>query len=71
MVIGVRGKSSVKNMLLEELRAKRTKQPHIVEFNPWQLSGTGGITASFFHELGVALGQSGADSRCGEAGKSD
>ncbi len=49
------GKTSVKNILLERLRMKRTNPLHLVEFNPWQLSGTGGIASSFFRELGIAL----------------
>ncbi len=53
------GKTSVKNMLLEANRKRgRTPLP-VVEFNPWQLSGTGSIPASFFRELGLALKEEG------------
>lgn len=49
------GKTSVKNMVLEANRRKHGTQLPVVEFNPWQLSGTGNIPASFFRELGIAL----------------
>jgi len=53
------GKTSIKNMLLEANRRKgRTALP-IVDFNPWQLSGTGSIPATFFRELGIALKEEG------------
>jgi predicted KAP-like P-loop ATPase len=56
------GKTSVKNMTLENLRKGRArKAPQIVEFSPWQVSGTGSILGSFFHELGIALGTAGHD----------
>src|SRR5438034_6470457 len=46
------GKTSVKNMLLEANRKKgRTPLP-VVDFNPWQLSGTGNIPATFFGSKG-------------------
>ena len=55
------GKTSVKNMLLEANRKKgRTPLP-VVDFNPWQLSGTGSIPASFFRELGLALKEEGPE----------
>ena len=48
-------------MLLEANRKKgRTPLP-VVDFNPWRLSGTGSIPASFFRELGLALKQEGPD----------
>ena len=50
------GKTSVKNMVLEQLRATRSKCPQIVEFSPWQVSGTGSLVETFFHELAIALG---------------
>ncbi|HEV7924844.1 MAG TPA: P-loop NTPase fold protein, partial [Verrucomicrobiae bacterium] len=53
------GKTSVKNLLLEANRKRRRLPLKIVDFNPWQLSGTGGIPASFFRELGLALGDQG------------
>ena len=55
------GKTSIKNMLLEANRKKgRTPLP-VVDFNPWQLSGTGSIPASFFRELGLALKDEGPE----------
>lgn len=55
------GKTSVKNMLLEANRKKgRTPLP-VVDFNPWQLSGTGNIPAAFFRELGLALKEEGPE----------
>jgi predicted KAP-like P-loop ATPase len=48
------GKTSVKNLVLESLRRSRRKLP-VLEFNPWQFSGTGGIAGQFFHDLGVSL----------------
>ncbi|HXI69022.1 MAG TPA: P-loop NTPase fold protein [Verrucomicrobiae bacterium] len=53
------GKSSVKNMVLEAVRRKRAATIPVMEFNPWQLSGTGDIPATFFRELGIALGEEG------------
>jgi predicted KAP-like P-loop ATPase len=53
------GKSSVKNMVPEAVRRKRAATIPIMEFNPWQLSGTGDIPATFFRELGIALGEEG------------
>ncbi len=51
------GKTSVKNMVLEANHRKRVAQLPVIEFNPWQLSGTGNIPASFFQELGIVLRQ--------------
>lgn len=48
------GKTSLKNLVLSSLRRRRSKIPTI-EFNPWQLSGSGGITHSFFQELEIVL----------------
>jgi predicted KAP-like P-loop ATPase len=53
------GKTSVKNILLEAVRKKRRKPLRVIDFNPWQLSGTGGIPAAFFRELGIALNENG------------
>src|SRR5258708_11587282 len=62
------GKTSVKNMVLEKLRRSPSRCPHIVEFSPWQVSGTGTLVATFFHELAVALGV-GNKRRAGRRGK--
>jgi hypothetical protein len=53
------GKTSVKNMVLEAVRRKRATAIPVMEFNPWQLSGTGDIPVTFFRELGIALGEEG------------
>lgn len=57
------GKTSLKNLVLVNLGKGRTKI-QVMEFNPWQFSGTGNIAAAFFTELGIALRGSddGADS---------
>ncbi len=49
------GKSSIKNMALEYLRKDTDSCPHVVEFNPWQISGQDQLTEAFFHEVAVAL----------------
>lgn len=49
------GKSSVKNLILEQLRKERDDSPVIVEFNPWLVSGEEKITQSFFDEVGNRL----------------
>lgn len=55
------GKTSVKNMVLEALRGKRGSAVPVMEFNPWQLSGTGSIPIAFFRELGIMLGKVGSE----------
>lgn len=55
------GKTSVKNMLLEANRKKGPTALSVVDFNPWQLSGTGNIPAAFFRELGLALKEEGPE----------
>ena len=48
------GKTSLKNLVLAALKQRRKKVP-LLEFNPWQLSGSGGISHTFFNELKIAL----------------
>ncbi|HTI70349.1 MAG TPA: P-loop NTPase fold protein [Candidatus Limnocylindria bacterium] len=55
------GKTSVKNMLLEVNDRKGTSALRVLDFNPWQLSGTGTISAAFFRDLGIVLGKEGPD----------
>lgn len=55
------GKTSIKNMLLEAIRRKGRAPLPSVDFNPWQLSGTGSIPASFFRELGLVLKEEGPE----------
>lgn len=54
------GKTSLKNLVLSSMR-KRRRKAQVLEFNPWQLSGTGGISASFFNELRILLGSKNAE----------
>ncbi len=53
------GKSSVKNMIVERLgeieAAKTADVPHVVEFNPWQFSGSEQLTGEFFAALSESL----------------
>jgi predicted KAP-like P-loop ATPase len=44
------GKTSIKNLLVEELEPAEN-QPRIFEFSPWQVSGTGYISARFFEAV--------------------
>ena len=48
------GKTSLKNLILANLVTRRRPMP-VMEFNPWQFSGTGNIASAFFTELGIAL----------------
>jgi predicted KAP-like P-loop ATPase len=50
------GKSSIKNMALESLRALKAP-PIIVEFNPWRLSGEDHLATMFFREIGASIGR--------------
>lgn len=63
------GKSSVKNMVLEAIRGRKRRSLPIIDFNPWQLSGTGGIPAAFFRELGLALNSDGLEGDAKERAK--
>lgn len=62
------GKTSLKNLILTHLSSGRTKMP-VIEFNPWQFSGTGTIVSAFFEELGIALGRDDLDSENSDRGK--
>ncbi|MBI5846621.1 MAG: hypothetical protein HZB31_01465 [Nitrospirae bacterium] len=53
------GKSSIKNIAIDALRAEKSDCPLIVEFNPWQWAGQEQLAQSFFHEIGVALKRTG------------
>ncbi|MGC2891098.1 MAG: P-loop NTPase fold protein, partial [Candidatus Acidiferrum sp.] len=52
------GKSSIKNMVLEQLRGRGADATIIVEFNPWQWAAQDQLAAAFFREIGLALGKS-------------
>ncbi len=56
------GKSSLKNMILESLQRNESDRIPVLEFNPWQLSGTGNIPAVFFRELSIAVQSEGTQS---------
>lgn len=45
------GKSSLKNLVLEELRGAADGKPEIIQFNPWQWKGHEGLSAAFFREV--------------------
>jgi predicted KAP-like P-loop ATPase len=51
------GKTSIKNLILEELNQESQASPHVFEFNPWQWASQGHIMEAFFKELGLALGK--------------
>ena len=52
------GKTSVKNLVLNQLNSKRYKhQNPVIEINAWQYSGTGSLSAAFFRELAIVLGK--------------
>src|SRR5436305_1253981 len=46
------GKTSLKNLIVEAIQ-KRRQKISVLDFNPWQLSGTGTIASAFFKELGI------------------
>ncbi len=48
------GKTSLKNLVLAAFKQRRKKIP-LLEFNPWQLSGSGGISQTYFNELKIML----------------
>jgi uncharacterized membrane protein len=50
------GKSSIKNMAISELE-KTENTPDIIEFSPWEWAAQDKITAAFFQEISIALGQ--------------
>ena len=53
------GKSSIKNMAREAIRAlPEDQRPIIVEFAPWQVSQRDQLTESFFREISLAVGRS-------------
>jgi predicted KAP-like P-loop ATPase len=51
------GKSSLKNMVVDDMQNSGEVIPEIVEFNPWQWASQRGLLAAFFREVGVALGK--------------
>ncbi|MDB6018190.1 MAG: hypothetical protein JWR19_2679 [Pedosphaera sp.] len=53
------GKSSLKNLICESLEKSGKNVIPTLEFNPWQLSGTGNIPSAFFRDLQITLRGSG------------
>jgi len=51
------GKTVVKQMTLDALRADKNECPFILEFSPWEWSGHEQITAALFKEIRVTLGK--------------
>lgn len=49
------GKTSVKNLVLEQLRGTDTEEPDVVEFNPWHWTGHDGLAAAFFKDVLAVL----------------
>src|SRR5467141_677525 len=56
------GKSSVKNMVVDALKAVG-KQKSIVEFNPWEFANRDGLADSFFDQIAIGLGKGGGRKR--------
>lgn len=56
------GKSSLKNMVLEELHTGPA-DVCVTEFNPWRFAGSDHLHEAFFDELGLALGKGKVGSR--------
>jgi predicted KAP-like P-loop ATPase len=59
LVIGIygewgSGKTSIKNLIVENLNAA-VRKPHIIEFNPWQWASQDQVAEAFFREIGVFL----------------
>ncbi len=63
------GKTSVKNLIVKELASYGTDTPEILEFNPWQWSGHNDVSAAFFREVLIKLGQRHASNDKGKIAK--
>lgn len=50
------GKTSIKNLAVEELQTQ-INSPRVVEFCPWQVSGTGNISTLFFETILGAISE--------------
>lgn len=64
LVVGIHGpwgdgKSSLKNMVLEQIREGQTNPPVVLNFNPWFQSGEGHVASSFFRLVGEKLREEG------------
>jgi len=51
------GKTSLKNLVLEEIAQTPEPRPVVVQFNPWHWAGHEQITEAFFTEVGKVLGK--------------
>jgi predicted KAP-like P-loop ATPase len=52
------GKSSIKNFVLDALAPEGGNQrADVLEFSPWELSGTGAVEEHFFRRIGAFLGR--------------
>jgi predicted KAP-like P-loop ATPase len=50
------GKSSIKNMAINELNKINKHKPDIIEFSPWEWAAQDKITSSFFQEISLTIG---------------
>ena len=55
------GKTSLKNMVIENLKRGRSKKVDLLEFDPWEISGRDSLAASFFSELALVLAKERGD----------
>ncbi len=51
------GKTSLKNLILEELNRGAGRKIDLVEFNPWEISGHASVSEALFRELFVVLNE--------------
>lgn len=57
------GKSSIKNMVVESLRAPQQPCAEVVDFDPWQMAQRAPLAETFFEKIGIAPGQPDVASR--------
>jgi predicted KAP-like P-loop ATPase len=51
------GKSSLKNLVLEQLKTQGGHNPLVADLNVWEFANRDRITATFFDQIGLALGR--------------
>jgi predicted KAP-like P-loop ATPase len=51
------GKTSVKNLIKNELSRSGEKAPFVIEFNPWAFSGQDQVLEAFFSEIAKIIGR--------------
>lgn len=49
------GKTSLKNMVIEELAQQSQSKIKVMEFNPWEISGHNSLTPAFFRDLSLTI----------------